>query len=163
MNKLSLKKTEWYDVYGAIITVTSVSLFCYYWYKGGKIFPTAVPNNVDKDTVKIALDVFTDSFKSLATITIGLLVAVWGFIFSNKEFSKASLRYLMPLVGASLFLIFSFVSYNMLLSKLVDVLYEAETIDLNSDSIQFWQEKQLFFFYIGFITTIISFFLLNKK
>lgn len=129
-------------------------LFCWIYYK--KTSPGVDPKPLDNYTQN-ALNIVLESSNSLASLAILLLSGVWGFIFSQKEKVKAREWYiLLPLVGGSVALAFSYVCYRNALNKYAEILFKVSTVDLFSPIIQFWPQWQLIFFALGFLILVVS-------
>lgn len=96
-----------------------------------------------------ALDISIEASNSLASLTILILSGVWGFILVQSK--KIGLRRwdLMTVIAGTLTFVLSYISYRLVLSKHIEILYKAQTIDLTAPIVNFGSRWQWVFLFLG--------------
>lgn len=108
------------------------------------------------DYNKTALQINLDTTNSLANLTVGLVGGIWVLLFTTDKLPKLKGTDLIPLIGASLSLVFSYICYRLGLSQYVEMLFAAETVDLAAGFIRYWPIWQAVFFAFGFLVFVIA-------
>lgn len=143
-------------VAGLITILLPLSLFLFCLHSYFLVSPGADVKAIN-DYNKTALQISLDTANSLANLTVGLGGGIWVLLFTaDKKLPKVKGVYLIPFIGGSLSLLFSYVCYRMGLSQYVRMLFEAETVDLAAGFIRYWPNWQLGFFGFGFVVSIVA-------
>lgn len=142
-------------IFGIIMTIIPLLLFGYCLRSYSHVSPGLGIRPLD-DFNKAALQINLDSANALANLTVGLAGGLWVLLFTTEKFPKVKHGELIPFVGGSLSLVFSYVSYRMGLSQYVRMLFNARTIDLTAGFVRYWPTWQLVFFGYGFVVSVIA-------
>ncbi len=140
---------------GALTIATPVGFFVYCIWSYSLVSPGADIKEINEYN-KTALQINLDTANSLANLTVGLLGGMWALLLTIGKLPEKRGGNLLPFIGGSLSLVFSYVSYRMGLSQYVEMLFGAETVDLAAGFVRYWPTWQMVFFGFGFLVLVLA-------
>lgn len=105
---------------------------------------------------KTALQINLDTSNSLANLTVAFAGGIWVLLFTTEKLPKVTGGDLIPFIGGSMSLVFSYICYRMGLSQYVEMLFGAETVDLAAGFVRHWPIWQIVFFGFGFFVLVFA-------
>ena len=158
----SALKTHSNRIFGAGSITLPVGFLAYCLWSYSGVSPGADINPIDEFN-KTALQINLDTTHSLANLTVGLAGGVWVLLFTTDKLPKIRGADLVPLIGGSLSLVFSYICYRLGLSKYVEMLFDAQTVDLAAGFIRYWPIWQVTFFGFGFLVLVLALFKFYRR
>jgi hypothetical protein len=132
-----------------------VAFFIYCLWSYSRLSP-GLDIRVFSELEKTALQINLDASNSLASLTVGLVGGVWALVLGLDKKPRITGGELVPLIGGSASLILSYISYRMGLVKYVEMLFDAQTVDISAGFVKHWPTWQFVFFIYGFIVLVIA-------
>lgn len=155
-------KTHGNHIFGVLSIALPLGFITYCFWSYSNVSPGADINELNEFN-KTALQINLDTTHSLANLSVGLAGGVWVLLFTTDKLPKIKGIDLIPLVGGSLSLVFSYVCYRLGLSKYVEMLFDAQTVDLAAGFIRYWPVWQVTFFGFGFLVLVLTLFSFYRR
>lgn len=149
-------------ILGIITLIVPSACFLYCLWSYSHISPGADIKEMNEYN-KTALQINLDTTNSLANLTIGLAGGIWVLLFTTNKLPKIKGGDLIPFVGGSLSLIFSYTCYRLGLSQYAEMLFGAETVDLAAGFIRYWPIWQMTFFGFGFLVLVLALYHIYRR
>ena len=149
-------------VFGVLSIALPLGFITYCFWSYSNVSPGADINDLNEFT-KTALQINLDTTNSLANLTVGLAGGVWVLLFTTDKLPKIRGIDFVPLIGGSLSLVFSYICYRLGLSKYVEMLFDARTVDLTAEFVRYWPVWQLTFFGFGFLVLVLTLFSFYRR
>lgn len=144
-------------VFGIISIALPLAFLFFCLWSYSMVSPGVDINQLDEFN-KTALQINVDTTHSLANLTVGLAGGIWVLLFTTDKLPKIKGTKLIPLIGGSLSLVFSYICYRLGLSKYVEMLFDARTVDLAAGFVRYWPVWQVTFFGFGFLVLVVALF-----
>ncbi len=151
-----------FRIFGILTVIVPVGCFIYCLWSYSLVSPGADVNEINEYN-KTALQITLDTANSLANLTVGLASGIWALLFTTNKVPKINDAGLIPFIGGSLSLLFSYISYRMGLNQYVEMLFGAQTIDLTAGFIRHWPNWQMVFFGFGFLTLVLALYNIYRR
>ena len=155
-------KTHGNRIFGVLSIALPLGFITYCFWSYSNVSPGADINDLNEFN-KTALQINLDTTHSLANLTVGLAGGVWVILFTTDKLPKIKGIDLIPLIGGSLSLVFSYICYRLGLSKYVEMLFDAQTVDLTAGFIRYWPVWQVTFFGFGFLVLVLALFSFYRR
>jgi hypothetical protein len=150
-------KTHGNQILGIVSITLPLGFIVYCLWSYSNVSPGADIREMN-ELNKTALQINVDTTHSLANLTVGLAGGVWVLLFTTDKLPRIKGRDLVPLIGGSLSLVFSYICYRLGLNKYIEMLFDAQTVDLSAGFIRYWPVWQVTFFGFGFAVLVLALF-----